>query len=119
MQTLQSALIPPNRNADNITPELKKFSHLFFPSKAIQHVVLQSALVTSFGFGQVGGDALVLHPRHLFAALQKSEYAAYVAKRSPRERKAYSYSSEAFITNSLVRIKGPSRPSSRSSSDLG
>lgn len=105
MQVLRDALVPGNFNADNIAPELRKNAHLFFPSKPIQHVALQAGMVTSFGFGQVGGDVLILHPRHLFAALAPADFAAYSAKRAPRARKSYLYSSEALITNSLVRIK--------------
>lgn len=105
MQVLRDALVPGNFNADNIAPELRKNAHLFFPSKPIQHVALQAGMVTSFGFGQVGGDVLILHPRHLFAALSPADFAAYSAKRAPRARKSYLYSSEALITNSLVRIK--------------
>jgi fatty acid synthase subunit alpha len=105
MQVLADALVPGNFNADNIAPELRKNAHLFFPSKPIQHVKLEAGMITSFGFGQVGGDCLILHPRHLFAALDPAHFAAYAAKRAPRARKSYLYSSEALITNSLVRIK--------------
>lgn len=109
LQSLQSALIPPNWNADNIAAELKKNTHLFFPSKPIQHVILQAGMITSFGFGQVGGDCLILNARHLFASLDPREYAAYVARRAPREKRSYSYNSEALVNNSLIRIKGSSK----------
>lgn len=35
-QTIQSGLIPGNRNADNISPELRAFEFLVYPSKSIQ-----------------------------------------------------------------------------------
>lgn len=69
-QTINSALVPGNHNADNISEELRAFRHLFYPSKPIQHVRLECGLLTSFGFGQVGGQVAIVHPRYLFAALQ-------------------------------------------------
>lgn len=64
-----------------------------------------SAFQTSFGFGQVGGSALIVHPRHLFAVLEPSQYETY--KRSNRLRALLSYKSmtEMMTSNSLVRVK--------------
>ena len=108
MQVLQSALIPGNANADNIAEELRAFPHLFYPSKPIQHVQLEVGLITSFGFGQVGGQIAVVHPRYLFAALRPDQYNAYVAARGERQLEAYSRMSSAMTHNNLVQIKeGP------------
>jgi fatty acid synthase subunit alpha len=108
MQVLQSALIPGNANADNIAEELRAFPHLFYPSKPIQHVQLEVGLITSFGFGQVGGQIAVVHPRYLFASLRPDQYNAYVAARGDRQLEAYSRMSSAMTHNNLVQIKeGP------------
>ena len=108
MQTLSTALIPGNHNADNISEELRAFPHLFYPSKPIQHVRLECGLLTSFGFGQVGGQAAIVHPRYLFASLESSELAAYTERRAVRELGTYSRMSNMMVLNNLVQIKdGP------------
>jgi fatty acid synthase subunit alpha len=105
LQTLNSALVPGNANADNISEELRAFPHLFYPSKAIQHARLEAGLLTSFGFGQVGGQAAILHPRYLYAALEAQQLAEYKAKRRVRALDAYSRHSQAIVLNNLVQIK--------------
>ncbi len=62
-------------------------------------------LETSFGFGQVGGSALVLHPRFLFGALEPSAYNEYKKANGARALSAYKVMSEMMITNSLVKVK--------------
>jgi 3-oxoacyl-(acyl-carrier-protein) synthase len=105
LQVVNTALIPGNANADNISEELRAFPHLFYPSKAIQHVQLEAGLMTSFGFGQVGGQVAIVHPRYLFASLQPSEFEAYAARRQSRQLKTYSRMSQALVSNNLVQIK--------------
>ena len=105
LQTINSALIPGNHNADNISEELRAFPHLFYPAKPIQHVRLECGLLTSFGFGQVGGQAAIVHPRYLYAALEPHDLAAYVARRHKRELNAYVRMSSALVHNNLVQIK--------------
>ncbi|OXG24315.1 fatty acid synthase subunit alpha [Cryptococcus neoformans Ze90-1] len=107
-QTINSALVPGNHNADNISEELRAFRHLFYPSKPIQHVRLECGLLTSFGFGQVGGQVAIVHPRYLFAALQAHELEAYKKRRQARELDTYSRMSSAIVNNNMVQIKeGP------------
>lgn len=60
---------------------------------------------SSFGFGQVGGTVLVLHPRFLLGALDPSVYAKYKIENRSRALLSYKAMSEMMITNSLVRIK--------------
>lgn len=85
-QSIQDGLIPGNRNADNIGPELQEFEFLLYPSKSIQTDGIRAGLMTSFGFGQVGGQVLIVHPDHLLAAIEGREYDTYKSKRSIRER---------------------------------
>ncbi|WVO17734.1 hypothetical protein L204_105432 [Cryptococcus depauperatus] len=107
-QTINSALVPGNHNADNISEELRAFPHLFYPSKPIQHVRLECGLLTSFGFGQVGGQICIVHPRYLFATLQPHDLEEYKKRRSQRELDTYSRMSSALVNNNLVQIKdGP------------
>ncbi|WRT68298.1 uncharacterized protein IL334_005274 [Kwoniella shivajii] len=105
IQTLNSALVPGNHNADNIAEELRAFRHLFYPSKPIQHVRLECGLLTSFGFGQVGGQIAIVHPRYLFASLQPHDLQEYIKRRSQRELNTYSRMSQAMVNNNLVQIK--------------
>lgn len=105
LQSLNSALIPGNHNADNIAEELRAFPHLFYPSQPLQKVRLECGILTSFGFGQVGGQALIVHPRYLFAAIPKHDLAAYAKRRRARELDSYSRMSSSLVNNNLVQIK--------------
>ncbi|KZV59595.1 thiolase-like protein [Peniophora sp. CONT] len=67
-------------------------------------------LLSSFGFGQVGGMAMVAHPHYLFAAVQPADYAAYKVRNAARYQKSCKAMSEMMITNSLVRIKDSTPP---------
>jgi fatty acid synthase subunit alpha len=105
MQTLNSGLVPGNHNADNIAEELRAFPHLFYPSMPIQHVQLECGLLTSFGFGQVGGQVAIVHPRYLYASLEPHALEAYKGKRTLRELESYSRMSSALVSNNMVQIK--------------
>ncbi|KAI9637319.1 fatty acid synthase alpha subunit [Dioszegia hungarica] len=105
IQSLNSALVPGNHNADNIAEELRAFPYLFYPSKPIQHVRLECGLLTSFGFGQVGGQAAIVHPRYLYASLPAHQLEAYKERRRKRELNSYSRMSASMIQNNLVQIK--------------
>ena len=52
IQTIQNALIPGNRNADNISPEMQAFEYLVYPSRSMQTDGIKAGLLKSFGFGQ-------------------------------------------------------------------
>jgi fatty acid synthase subunit alpha len=65
-------------------------------------------LQSSFGFGQVGGIAVIIHPRYLFASLDPSSYDSYRFRNQRRYQEAYKVMTEMMTSNSLVRIKdGP------------
>jgi len=104
-QSVVTGIVPGNRNADNVDSRLKQHEHLLFPSKTIHTDGIKAGIMTSFGFGQVGGVALILHPRFLFGALEPSLYASY--RRANRDRAVLSYKamSEMMIANNLVQIK--------------
>ncbi|CUA68512.1 fatty acid synthase subunit beta, fungi type [Rhizoctonia solani] len=104
-QCINSGVIPGNRNADNIDPALRDFEYLVFPSRSIHTDGIKAGLMTSFGFGQVGGSALILHPRYLFASIGASEYKAYTERNRIRAMSSYKAMSEMMTTNSLVKIK--------------
>ncbi|KAI0067274.1 fatty acid synthase [Artomyces pyxidatus] len=105
LQTVESGIIPGNRNNDNVDANFQKYSYLMFPSKTIHTDGIRAGVMSSFGFGQVGGTAVVVHPRYLLAALEPSAYQAYQMRNRSRYLKSYKAMSEMMITNSLVKIK--------------
>lgn len=91
LQVMATGIIPGNRNADNIDEKLKKFEYILYPSRSIRTNGVKAAVLKSFGFGQVGGEIVVIHPDYLYTAIDESEYANYIAKREVRQSKAYRY----------------------------
>lgn len=105
IQILNSGIVPGNRNADNIDKILEDFKYVLFPSRTIKTDGIKAVSVTSFGFGQKGGQAVVVHPDYLYAALSKEEYESYAEKVSTRQKKSYSYLHNAIITNTMFVAK--------------
>lgn len=105
IQTIQASLIPGNRNADNIAPEMQAFQYLVYPSRSIQTDGIKAGLLKSFGFGQVGGEALVLHPSHLLGALEPYQYAKYRSENAARSDAAYRKYNDMFTHRNLIILK--------------
>ncbi|KAJ2719175.1 fatty acid synthase alpha subunit Lsd1 [Coemansia sp. Benny D115] len=106
LQCMQEGLIPGNRNADNISEELRQFDGILYPSKTIQTAGIKAAMLTSFGFGQVGGELLIVHPDYLLAALDASQLEEYACKAARREQKASRYWQDALVgRHSFVQVK--------------
>jgi len=104
---MQSGVIPPNRNADSIDPALQAFTHLYHPTQPIYlSSRLDAVLMKSFGFGQVGGELLVVHPDYVLACLKRGEYEAYIGKRTIREKKAGKAMLDGMLqVKPLVQVK--------------
>ncbi|KAI0950742.1 hypothetical protein AcW1_007973 [Taiwanofungus camphoratus] len=108
LQSIQTGIVPGNRNADNVDSHFRDYTYLMFPSKTIHTDGIRCGLMSSFGFGQVGGTCLIVHPRYLLGALDPSVYEAYKGRNRVRARLSYKAMSETMISNSLVKIKdGP------------
>lgn len=107
MQSVLSSVVAGNRNADDISPELQKYNYLLYNSHSITRTPqdLNAALVTSFGFGQVGGVILVLHPGHVLGRLSESEYTAYLQRRKHRQGRTYARMHSALTKEDLVRVE--------------
>ncbi|KAJ7067175.1 fatty acid synthase [Mycena amicta] len=105
LQTVTSGIVPGNRNADNIDSHFQERSFLMFPSKSVYTDGIRAGVMSSFGFGQVGGIALILNPRYLFGAVERSQYDAYKVRHQVRALQSYKAMSEMMINNSLVRVK--------------
>jgi len=105
LQSVMTGIIPGNRNSDNIDSHFQDRRFLMFPSKSIHTDGIRAGVMSSFGFGQVGGTALVIHPRYLFGALEPTYYEAYKQRNRIRALSSYKAMSEMMIKKSLVKIK--------------
>jgi fatty acid synthase subunit alpha len=108
LQVLNSGLVPGNRNADNVDQVMEKFDYIVYPSRTIQTDGIKAFSVTSFGFGQKGAQAIGIHPKYLYAALEQSQFATYKAKVEARQKKAYRYFHDGLINNNMFRAKDKS-----------
>jgi fatty acid synthase subunit alpha len=100
-----TGLVPGNRNADNIDPYLEQFDHIAFMNKSIQTTVINAASVFSFGFGQKGTQAIVVHPKYLFATLGEAEYDVYKTKTLQRRRFATAEFQQRMLSRTLFVAK--------------
>ncbi|PWY96794.1 fatty acid synthase alpha subunit FasA [Aspergillus sclerotioniger CBS 115572] len=105
LQVLESGLVPGNRNADNVDKVMEKFDHIVYPSRSIQTDGIKAFSVTSFGFGQKGAQVIGIHPKYLFATLDRAQYQAYKAKVEARQKKAYRFFHNGLINNSIFVAK--------------
>ncbi|KAJ2840336.1 fatty acid synthase alpha subunit Lsd1 [Coemansia sp. 'formosensis'] len=106
LQTMRTGLIPGNRNADNIGKELEAYDYALYLSKSIQTTGIKSCLLKSFGFGQVGGELLLVHSDHLFATLTQEQLEKYNVRLQRREPKAHRYLQDALVGNhAFVQVK--------------
>ena len=105
LQILQTGLVPGNRNADNIDSELERCDYIAFPNKAIQTTGVKAFSVFSFGFGQKGAQAITVHPKYLFSALEDEEFELYKGKVARRQRTALRAFNKGFLENRLFVAK--------------
>jgi len=105
LQVLDTGLIPGNRNADNVDKVMEKFEYIVYPSRSIQTDGIKAFSVTSFGFGQKGAQAIGIHPRYLYAALDQATYARYKTKVESRQKRAYRYYHDSLVNNTMFRAK--------------
>ncbi|PPQ94469.1 hypothetical protein CVT25_001102 [Psilocybe cyanescens] len=105
LQSVITGVIPGNRNSDNIDSHFQDRHFLLFPSKTIHTDGIRAGVMSSFGFGQVGGTAMFIHPRYLFGCLDSTYYNEYKQKNRLRGLQSYKAMSEMMIKNSLVKIK--------------
>jgi len=106
LQVLQTGLVPGNRNNDNTCKTLRPYTHLVYPNRAVQTEGVKAAILKSFGFGQAGGEILLIHPERLFAAVSPEAFDKYLLKRRARETKAHQYMQGVFTDkHELVQVK--------------
>ncbi|KAK6461491.1 fatty acid synthase subunit alpha [Scheffersomyces coipomensis] len=105
LQILNTGLVPGNRNADNVDKVLEAFDYVLFPSRSIQTDGIKAVSVTSFGFGQKGAQAIVVHPDYLYAVLDRETYESYAERVSARNKRTYRYMHNAITRNTIFVVK--------------
>ncbi|KAJ6134373.1 hypothetical protein N7523_000695 [Penicillium sp. IBT 18751x] len=112
LQVLDSGLIPGNRNLDSVDGNLEKNEYIVYPNRSIQTCGLKAFSLTSFGFGQKGAQAIVVHPRYLYAMVEQAEFEEYRKKRQTRYRKAFRFFHHGLVTNTMFvpKTEAPYRP---------
>ncbi|CCI41838.1 unnamed protein product [Albugo candida] len=106
LQVLNSGIIPGNRSLDNTCTSLRKFDYLLYPNRSIQTNGIKAALMKSFGFGQAGGEILLLHPDLLLSILSKGQVERYMETRTHRMTQMNSHLQRALTgKKSYMNIK--------------
>jgi len=86
IQSMLSGLVPGNRNADNVDPYLQKYDHLLYTDRTLNvGRPLRAGYLHSFGFGQAGGELVVVHPNYAFHTISAEAMREYSSKRAQRE----------------------------------
>jgi len=112
MQMMEENIIPGNFNLDDVDERLKQFDHLLYRNCSTKimpdedGIGVKSVLLKSFGFGQVGGESLLLNPIYLYKILPSSNLKKYKEKLSDRNRSALKFRREVLHgIRSLLQIK--------------
>ena len=116
LQVLNSGVVPGNRNADNVDKHLEEFDNILYSDRTIYTAGVKAFSLTSFGFGQKGGQVIGVHPKYLFSTLDRSSYQAYTERVSLREKKANQRLHETLVNNDVFVAKDapPYKPSQES-----
>ncbi|KAL3426492.1 fatty acid synthase subunit alpha [Phlyctema vagabunda] len=105
IQMMHDERIPGNQNGDNIDRELERCGYLVFPNKTIRKPNMKAFSMQLFGFGQKGGMAIGVHPRYLYATIQRDQFENYAKRLQQRERKAIRQFHHSIFTNSTFQAK--------------
>jgi len=105
-QSILSGIIPGNRNADNIDAELQECDLIIFLNRSLKTYGFKAGLLKSFGFGQVGGEVLIIHPDYILSQLSEQQLSVYSAKRQKRQNDSYRYWQNATTGKApFVKVK--------------
>ena len=105
LQVIGTGIVPGNRNADNIEPDLRKFTHITYPNRTLRTRGIKAFMLTSFGFGQKGGLVIGLAPKYLFSAVGEDFYVRYQSRIQQRKRQANHAFIKGLIGNSMFKAK--------------
>mmetsp|Transcript_45075 Transcript_45075/g.140097 ORF Transcript_45075/g.140097 Transcript_45075/m.140097 type:complete len:565 (-) Transcript_45075:685-2379(-) len=96
MQAMAESAIPGNRNLDCVDPILKSYPALFFPREKVEGQFVSAALVNSFGFGQAGGQCLLVHPNYFLSAVEDALFDTYVRRLEARQSQVFKRRQDIF-----------------------
>ncbi|KAF5024646.1 hypothetical protein F66182_3268 [Fusarium sp. NRRL 66182] len=105
LQVFDSGLVPGNKNADNIDRDLEQYDRVAFLNKRVQTQGVKAASVMSFGFGQKGGQAVLVHPKYLFSSVSLHDYEVYCTKTRSRQQRASSEFERRMVKGQLFQAK--------------
>merc|ERR1712130_873708 len=107
MQAMLSSTVPGNRNLDDVDVGLQKFDNLLQTNRTLKlQKYFEAVSVTSFGFGQAGGQVIIVHPDRLLATLSEEEFTSYTNKRDARWSDAFKLRQDVFGGKlNMVRVK--------------
>ncbi|MBL8600390.1 MAG: DUF1729 domain-containing protein [Myxococcales bacterium] len=86
-QALGQSTIPGNPNLDDPDPVMRSYETVAFTDTpiALEEGSFEAGIVTSLGFGHVGGIVCLVHPDRVLAALDPASFVAYRGRRDARE----------------------------------
>ncbi|GLD97526.1 hypothetical protein PINS_up006216 [Pythium insidiosum] len=106
LQVLNTGLIPGNRNLDNTCATLRQFDYLMYPNRSIQTDGIKAAILKSFGFGQAGGEIVLVHPDYLLSSLAEADFQGYSQRRHGRLIAMNSYLQKSISgKHSFIQVK--------------
>ncbi len=87
-QGLATGIVPGNANLDDPDPVMRAYETIAFTDTPLHLApgAFEAGMVTSLGFGHVGGVLCLVHPDRVLGALDDAAFADYAARRNLRER---------------------------------
>lgn len=105
LQMMSTGLVPGNRNLDNLDSEFEQYDYITFLNHNIQTTGIKAFSLTSFGFGQKGAQVIGVHPKYLFATIEKEAFNEYAEKLKKRRGVATVAFHEALLENNMFVAK--------------
>ena len=107
IQSMNTGIVPGNRNADNISTELQGFNHLLYPNESVtRSEPILAAMLKSFGFGQAGAEILLISPNLLLGSLPEKTREQYFTRRDARQVKAFRHLQHTLTgKHNLIKVK--------------
>ncbi|MFO0652265.1 MAG: DUF1729 domain-containing protein [Polyangiales bacterium] len=87
-QALATRIVPGNPNLDDPDPVMRAYETVAFSDAPMRLApgAFEAGIVTSLGFGHVGGIVCLVHPDRALAALDDAAFETYCALRNAREK---------------------------------
>ncbi|KAJ2471197.1 hypothetical protein GGI02_002422, partial [Coemansia sp. RSA 2322] len=83
-----------------------EFDYALYLSKSVQTSGIKAGLLKSFGFGQVGGELLIVHADYLLATLSREQLGKYNSKLQQRMPEANRYLQNVLVgKHPFVQVK--------------